>query len=79
MQIEDFIKHGPHCLAGKYSTMGRCSCGAQAALEELAALRQAAQHRVQSDKCPLCNGSGTFDTLETVEKCPGCNGTGICR
>ncbi len=42
-RIEDFIKHDPHCLAGKYSTIGRCSCGAQAALEELAALREAVQ------------------------------------
>lgn len=43
MRIEDFIKHDPHCLAGKYSTIGRCSCGAQAALEELAVLREAAR------------------------------------
>lgn len=40
MKIEDFIKHDPRCLAGKYSTMGRCSCGAQTALNELSALRE---------------------------------------
>lgn len=55
MQIEDFIKHGPHCVAGKYSTMGRCSCGAQSALEELAALRSAAQQTNAADGlCPTC-------------------------
>jgi len=77
MQIEDFIKHGPHCLAGKYSTMGRCSCGAQSALEELAALRQAAQHRLQGDgaKCFVCGqpcGGGALcekcDTSETPRR-----------
>lgn len=51
-KLEDFIKHSPHCLAGKYSTMGRCSCGAQAALEELAALRKAAQHSVEPTSIP---------------------------
>ena len=30
------------------------------------------------DKCPACAGSGSYDTMETVEKCPVCNGTGIC-
>lgn len=63
MQIEDFIKHGPHCLAGKYSTMGRCSCGAQAALEELAALRQAAQHRLQSDVLIICAKCGLYHSV----------------
>jgi hypothetical protein len=43
MAIEDFIKHGPHCLAGKYSTIGRCSCGAQEAFEEMSAIRKAVQ------------------------------------
>jgi hypothetical protein len=38
-KIEDFIEHDPHCLAGKYSTIGRCSCGAYEAAAELAALK----------------------------------------
>ena len=58
MAIEDFIKHGSHCLAGKYTVMGRCSCGAEDALIELAELRKAAQQDVAAelptDVCPRC-------------------------
>ena len=65
MRIEDFIKHGPHCLAGKYSTMGRCSCGAQAALDELVALRKAAQQKDAQDRvewrCPKCEAMNYGD------------------
>ena len=50
MAIEDFIKHGPHCLAGKYTVMGRCSCGAQDALIELAKLRKVAQQVIVADQ-----------------------------
>jgi hypothetical protein len=70
MQIEDFIKHGPHCLAGKYSAMGRCSCGASAALQELAALREAAQHRVQADLAYCSCQQPTFHKLITA--CDDC-------
>jgi len=72
MQIEDFIKHGPHCLAGKYSTMGRCSCGASAALQELAALREAAQHRVQSDGATVCSNCGEIVGSEAFRACASC-------
>lgn len=64
MKIEDFIKHGSRCLAGKYSTMGRCSCGAQAALEELAALRKAAQPSVHPT---------ALNVREIETTCPNCN------
>ena len=57
MAIEGFIKHGPHCLAGKYSTIGRCSCGAQDAMNELAALRKAAQQSVHWT-LPMCSVCG---------------------
>jgi hypothetical protein len=40
-ELDKFIRHGPRCLAGLYSTIGRCSCGAQDAIDELADLRKA--------------------------------------
>lgn len=40
----------------------------------------ASQHRVQSDKCPDCGGSGFMVKIDNRKvSCSYCDGTGICR
>jgi hypothetical protein len=58
MKLDDWIKpHDSQCLAGKYSTMGRCSCGRNAALENLYALRKSAQQ-----------GAVALDLIEAIDR-----------
>ena len=43
-------------------------------------LEEAAEHRVQSDTCPACDGATVvLSSFGGVEDCVECGGTGKCR
>jgi hypothetical protein len=78
--LDRFHQHLDRCAQCRNNPHNLCAVGALILTASALAGMIAAEHRLQSDICPVCGGDGVqVSGVRGARPCVACDGTGQCR